>query len=199
LNNLGRSFTQQGVIVCRRILNPARVTGPLSFVLLASVLSWAFSPPLFALDSDPLPAANSSERELSRLIEISSQLTQLNEKLRNELEDSRKNSRDLRNTLEKSKNELDELRAELEALRTASTALLNTQDESRTDLTALQTALTKAGNSLASLEQSFAAYRMQAELQIGRLEKTNRFWKWGCAALGVTAAGLTAWTFIRSP
>jgi uncharacterized membrane-anchored protein YhcB (DUF1043 family) len=157
----------------------------------------AFSPPVFSLDSVPVPQTNSSERELSRLIEISSQLTLLNEKLRNELEDSRKNSLDLRNTLEKSKNELDELREELEALRTASAALLNTQNESQTDLTALQAALTKAGNSLASLEQSFAAYKIQAELQIGRLEKTNRIWKWGCAALGVTAAGFAAWGITR--
>jgi septal ring factor EnvC (AmiA/AmiB activator) len=146
--------------------------------------------PLFSLELKPEENVNASGNELSRLIEISNQLALLNEKLRSELEDSRKNSQSLRDTLGKSKEELDVLKLELAQLQTASKALLSTQAESQTDLTLLQAALTKADSSLTSLEQSFAAYRQTAELQITRLEKARNGWRIAFfAALGAALAG----------
>jgi hypothetical protein len=47
------------------------------------------------------------------------------------------------------------------------------------------------------LEQSFAAYKMTAELRIEHLEKSSRLWKWGCVILGAAAAGATAWAITR--
>jgi septal ring factor EnvC (AmiA/AmiB activator) len=162
----------------------------LVWLLLWAALCWGLPLPLYSLESGPTGSGSVSENELSRLIEISNQLADLNERLRNELEDSRKNSKSLQDTLGKSKEELDSLRAELEHLRAASTALLNTQEESQTDLALLQTALTKAESSLTSLEQSFAAYRQTAELRIARLEKARGGWRiafW--AACGAALAG----------
>jgi chromosome segregation ATPase len=146
-------------------------------LLLWAALCWGLPLPLYSLESGQMANGGVSENELSRLIEISNQLADLNGRLRNELEDSRKNSKNLQDTLRKSKEELDALRAELEYLQTASTALLNTQEESQTDLTLLQAELTKAGSSLTSLEQSFAAYRQTAELRIARLEKARKVWR----------------------
>ncbi|MDR1252832.1 MAG: hypothetical protein LBK62_11820 [Treponema sp.] len=172
---------------------------PLAGLLLLRALCWGLPLPLYSLESGQTVSGSVSENELSRLIEISNQLVDLNEKLRSELEDSRKNSKSLQDTLGKSKEELDALRTELEHLRTASTALLNTQEKSQTDLALLQTALTKAESSLTSLEQSFAAYRQTAELQIARLEKARGGWRvaflaaCGAALAGViTAAAVTA-------
>jgi septal ring factor EnvC (AmiA/AmiB activator) len=170
---------------------------PLSCLLLWQVLFWALPLPLFSLESEVQESGNGSESELSRLLEISNQLAALNERLKNELEDSRKNSQSLRDTLGKSKEELDVLRAELQRLRAASTALLNTQEESLTDLTLLQTALMKAEFSLTNLEQSFAAYRQTAELRIAGLEKSRKVWRIAffsiCGAAlvsGITAAAV---------
>jgi len=133
---------------------------------------------------------------LNRLIEISGQLSTLNERLRSELQDSRRSSRELQTMLESSKRELDGLRRELETLRqelealhNSSTQLLAAAENSQTELTAVQAALKKAESSLASLEQSFAAYRQAAERRINSLERQNRLWKWGCIAAGVLAAG----------
>ena len=159
-------------------------------LLLWAVLCWGLPLPLYSLESGPTVSGSVSENELSRLIEISNQLADLNGRLRNELEDSRKNSKSLQDTLGKSKEDLDALRAELELLRAASTALLSTQEESQMDLALLQTALTKAESSLTSLEQSFAAYRQTAELRIARLEKARGGWRIAfLAACGAALAG----------
>ena len=145
-------------------------------------------PPLYSMEGE---SAN-SENTLNRLIGISQQLTQLNERLWIELQDSRQNSRELQNMLETSKLELDELRIELETLRITSTELLNKAISSEMESTALLTALKKAESSLVSLEQSFALYRQASELRISRLERDNKLWKWGCIAAGVLAAGFGA-------
>ena len=162
----------------------------LSCLLLWQALFWALPLPLCSLESETQGTGSVSGSELSRLIEISNQLASLNERLRSELEDSRKSSLNLRDTLGKSKEELDALKAELEGLRAASTALLSTQEESLADLDLLRTALTKAGSSLTSLEHSFAAYRQTAELQITRLEKARNGWRIAFfAACGAALAG----------
>ena len=164
--------------------------------VLFSGLSWG----LWAQDSFTPPAelpAQNSDDALTRLTAISVQLSDLNEKLQTELQDSRRNSRALQNMLESSKKEAEHLRQELAALKTEaetfqrnSTGLLNAAENSQTELTALQEALRKAESSLMSLELSFAAYRETAEGRIKTLEKRNRVWKWGCIAAGVLAVGL---------
>ncbi|MDR0314253.1 MAG: hypothetical protein LBI14_11740, partial [Treponema sp.] len=131
-----------------------------------------------------------SSAALNRLTEISNQLSLLNERLRNELLDSRQNSRELQNMLELSKQELDGLRQELERLRIVSAELSNRAENSLTESTELLTALKRAESSLVSLEQSFAAYRLAVEQRIQRLERENKLWKWGCIAAGVLATGL---------
>jgi uncharacterized membrane-anchored protein YhcB (DUF1043 family) len=133
---------------------------------------------------------------LNRLTEISNQLSLLNERLRNELLDSRQNSRELQSMLELSKQELDSLRQELEHLRIVSAELLSRAEYSLTESTELLTALRKAESSLVSLEQSFGAYRLAAEQRIQRLERENTLWKWGCIAAGVLATGLGAFLLI---
>jgi DNA repair exonuclease SbcCD ATPase subunit len=182
----------EGVFVCQKKYFPA-FSKPLACLLLWRALCWVAPLPLCSLESGPGENGNSLESELSRLLEISNQLSALNGRLRNELEDSRTNSRNLRSTLEKSKEELDVLKVELEQLRAASTALLNTQEESQTDLTLLRTALTKADTSLTNLEQSFAAYCQTAELRISSLEKSRKGWRIAFfAACGAAVAGSLA-------
>jgi chromosome segregation ATPase len=134
---------------------------------------------------------------LNRLIEISTQLSNLNEKLRSELQDSKKSSSELQNMLEISRMELDALRKELSALRTSSEELLSKAENSQTELNALQTVLRKAESSLTSLELSFAAYREASENRIRVLEKEKRRWKWGFIAAGVLAAGFGAAFIIK--
>ena len=167
-------------------------------------LPWGFLGPsgLWA-QSAAVQSAENSESALNRLIGISAQLSTLNERLREELQDSRRNSTQLQSMLETSKRELEGLREELrvlkpelealkqelEALQSGSTELLFAAENSLTELTALQAALRKAESSLMSLELSFSAYRQTAENRIRRLERENRLWKWGCAAAGVLAAG----------
>ena len=161
------------------------------FLALLSVLS----PPLYSTEqADHIPGENQqgSTGALNRLIEISEQLSILNANLRNELQESRRNSTELQNMLEASKKELDEMRQELETLRNASTELLNRAAYSLTESTELTAALNKAEYSLVSLEQSFSAYRTQAESRVQSLERENRLWKWGFIITGVLAAGLTA-------
>jgi predicted nucleic acid-binding Zn-ribbon protein len=138
------------------------------------------------LDGEAGGNGSSSGNELEKLIGISERLGELNRTLRNELDDSRKNSEELRLMLTKSKNELDVLRAELEQLRMTSTGLLSRVDGSQTELTGLQEALMKAESSLTSLERSFAAYRQTAELRIAGLERSRN----GYRIAFFTAAGL---------
>jgi len=160
----------------------------LFFLFLLQGLSWG----LWAAESPATGAGGNSENALNRLIGISTQLSILNERLSEELRDSRRSSRELQIMLETSKKELEGLRAELEALHSSSTELLIKAGNSQTELTALQTALRKAESSLMSLELSFAAYRETAEGRIKTLEKKNRLWKWGCIAAGILAAGAGA-------
>jgi len=160
--------------------------------VLFSGLPWG----LWALESGKTGNEGISGSALNRLIEISGQLSTLNERLQNELQDSRRSSRELQTMLESSKRELDGLRLELgtlkqelETLRNNSAELQTAAENSQTELAAVLAALRKAESSLTSLELSFDAYRQAAEKRINSLEKQNRFWKWGCVAAGVLAAG----------
>jgi septal ring factor EnvC (AmiA/AmiB activator) len=159
----------------------------LCLVLFLGPLSRAFAQ---SSDSE-LPGGNSQDA-LSRLIGISTRLAGLNERLRTELEDSRKSSLELRDTLERSKTELDGLRTELEDLRRTSQELSARAETSSQELEGLRTALTRAESSLTNLEQSFAAYRMTAEARIAYLERSGRFMKYGLAAAVLLALG--GWT-----
>ena len=169
------------------------------FLYLLLLLSLGFSWGLWGAESGEQPNAGNSGSALNRLIEISSQLSNLNEKLRIELQDSKQSSRELQIMLETSRKELEGLRQELEvlkqelgSLRNSSTELLVKAENSQTELAALQTALRKAESSLTSLEISFAAYREVSENRIQKLEKEKRLWKWGCIAAGVLAIGFGA-------
>jgi len=154
---------------------------------------------LWAQDSAAAQSKTSSAAALNRLIEISAQLSTLNGRLQNELQDSRRSSRELQTMLETSRKELEGLRGELEtlkqelaALHSTSAELLTKEENSQTELAALREALRKAESSLTSLELSFAAYRETAESRINSLERENRLWKWGCIAAGILAAGFGA-------
>ena len=147
---------------------------------------------LLAQESGTAEAALNSGNTLNRLTEISAQLSALNERLHSELQSSMRNSRELETMLEASRKELDGLRQELERLHQTSTELRNAAENSLMVSNGLQAALKKAESSLTSLERSFAAYRQASEKKISSLERQNRLWKWGCAAVGVVAAGLGA-------
>jgi uncharacterized coiled-coil DUF342 family protein len=133
-----------------------------------------------------------SEGELTRLLEISARLSELNEQLKHELEGSRQSSRELLNTLEASKRELDELKKELTPLRQDSIALLKGATISIEELSELRTALRKAESSLMSLDVSYGAYRVAAETRITRLERGRRWYIYAVIAVALTAAG--GWT-----
>ena len=167
----------------------------LFLLVLSSALPWG----LWALESGTTGNETVSVNALNRLLEISGQLSNLNERLRNELQDSRQSSRELQTMLEASKQELDGLRRELgtlkqelEVLQNTSAELLSKAENSQTELAGLRAALRKAESSLTSLELSFAAYREAAENRMSSLEKEKRLWKWGCIAAGVLAAGFGA-------
>jgi septal ring factor EnvC (AmiA/AmiB activator) len=160
-----------------------------SFLL--PVLFLALSFPIWPQDSygkaEEIP--QNSENALSRLIEISEQLSTLNERLRGELQDSRQSSRELQSRLEASRKELEELRQELAELQRNSMGLLLKAESSQTELAGLLTALRTAESSLTSLGLSFAAYSETAEKRINTLEKSSRLWKYGCITAGALAAG----------
>ena len=162
-----------------------------SCLFLLPVLFLALSLPIWAQDSsekaEEIP--QNSENALSRLIEISGQLSTLNERLRGELQDSRQNSRELQSRLEASRQELEELRKELGELQRNSMGLLLKAESSQTELTGLLTALRTAESSLTSLGLSFAAYSETAEKRIKTLEKSSRLWKYGFIAAGILAGG----------
>ena len=172
----------------------------LYFLLLLPVLFLGLSLELLAQDSslDGQVPENSSIA-LSRLIEISTQLSTLNERLQNELQNSRQSSISLQNMLETSRLELDGLRLELgvlrqelETLQFNSKELLTRAESSQTELTALLAALRKAETSLMSLELSFAAYREASESRINTLAREKALWKWGCVSVSVLAVGFGA-------
>jgi len=147
---------------------------------------------LYSQESEKAEIPPNSSATLSRLTAISTQLSLLNERLQIELQDSMRNSVELETMLEASKKELGELRRELTVLQTTSTELRSVAENSLTEFNALQAALRKAESSLRSLELSFAAYRQASEQKIITLERQNRFWKWGCTAVGILAAGFGA-------
>jgi chromosome segregation ATPase len=129
--------------------------------------------------------------ELTRLLEISTKLVELNEQLRNELDNSKRNSTELSRMLETSKNELELLKAELEPLRLNSTALRTTALNSEPELNALRSALNKAGTSLTNLETSYSSYRTETESQLTRVKNQNRLLRYTALALGTTT--LSGW------
>jgi uncharacterized coiled-coil DUF342 family protein len=133
-----------------------------------------------------------SEGELTRLLEISARLSELNEALKNELEGSRKSSDELLNMLEASKRELDELKKELTPLRQDSMELLNKATISIEELNELRMALRKAESSLMSLDVSYGAYRAAAETRIKRLERGRRWYTYAVITAALCAAG--GWT-----
>jgi len=159
------------------------------FLCLCAASSWAPSARAFSQASAPPEPPKISGSELSRLIEISARLVTLNETLRNELSDSKRNSEELARTLGTSKNELDGLRSELEALRTTSTALALSAENSSRESDGLRAALTRADSSLLSLEASFEAYRKEAEGRTARLERSASFFRYLAAALGALSVG----------
>jgi predicted nucleic acid-binding Zn-ribbon protein len=91
-----------------------------------------------------------------------------------------------------SKKELEELRQELETLRQTSTWLSGKAESLNQESDGLRQALMKAENSLRSLEQSFAIYRMSAEERIRYLERQRSFLKYGVIIGAVLA--LSGWT-----
>jgi len=159
------------------------------FCFLAPALLSGIAWEVLAQDSGGQENGIGSGNTLNRLIGISTQLSELNGKLHSELQDSRKNSRELQSMLELSRLELEGLKRELEILRNSSTELSAKAGNSETELTALQEALRKAGSSLMSLEISFASYREASEKRIRSLNREKNIWKWTCIAAGVAAAG----------
>ena len=158
-------------------------------LLLLPVLFSGLPAALSAQDSGAAGNAGNSESALNRLIEISNQLSTLNTRLNSELQDSRRNSWELQNSLETSRLELEELRRELETLQSNSAELLLKAENSQTELDGLRTALRRAESSLMSLEISLAAYRESSERRISVLSREKTLWKWGCIGAGVLAAG----------
>jgi uncharacterized coiled-coil DUF342 family protein len=131
-----------------------------------------------------------------RLTGILERLNELNGKLRTELHDSRKNSKELSNMLASSRAELETLRTGLEDLRKNSGGLLSTAESSNQESEELRTALMKAENSLRNLELSFTAYRLKAETRIARLEKGRTILKYGLIIGSILAvSGWTAFGF----
>ena len=147
---------------------------------------------LWALETSSAENKESSENVLNRLIGISNQLSTLNGRLQSELQDFRRNSRELQTMLETSRMELDVLRQELEVLHSSSTELLTKAESSQTESAELRATLRKAESSLLSLDLSFEAYRKTAEGRIKNLERDSKLWKWGCIAAGVLAIGFGA-------
>jgi len=156
---------------------------PVSLSALSSGLS-AEPSPMERLQP-PRPAISAGE--LERLSEISTRLAVLNERLRTELESSKRSSSELEGSLETSTRELAELRSELEESRRSSIELAASAGRSERELIELRGALTKADDSLKSLEASFAAYRAEAESRIRSLS-FGRFLLSCAAAAGWVAA-----------
>ena len=178
------------------MLKPSTI---LSFLFLLPALLSVSAQESWAQDSREEPNAPNSKNVLNRLTVISAQLSDLNERLQSELQDSRKSSRELQTMLEASrqeleglKSELGQLKKELELLQISSAQLLTKAQNSQTELAGLREALKKAESSLMSLEISFAAYREASEKRIKTLTKEKRLWKWGCIAAGILAAGFGA-------
>jgi chromosome segregation ATPase len=159
---------------------------PWRCLFLWAVLRQVCLPPVYGLPGETW------EQDLTRLLEISARLSGLNERLRIELEDSRKNSTELLATLETSRNELEQLRQELAPLRRNSLELLSRAEKSEQELSGLKSALRKAESSLVSLDLSYGAYKTTAEARITRLERSGRWLKY--AVIGALALAVGGWT-----
>jgi ABC-type multidrug transport system fused ATPase/permease subunit len=128
---------------------------------------WAEASPSAQPSGSQAPATQAiSASELARLSEISTRLAALNERLRTELEASKRNSGELEGSLETSTRELATLRLELEESRRSSSELARRAELSEQESIALREASMKAEGSLRNLEASFAAYRREAEERI---------------------------------
>ncbi len=150
-----------------------------SSVLAFSQASWPEGPSVSPEASVSAPATpRISASELERLSAISTRLAELNERLRTELETSRRNSSGLEASLADSTRELERFRQILSELELRAT---NSERES----IALSEALRKADASLRSLEASFADYRKAAEARSRGL---------ALFTLGAGLAALAGWT-----
>lgn len=158
----------------------------MSAALLASSL--ALCAPAWSQSSQGGGASTSFEAELSRLAEISTRLSSLNERLRTELEASKRSSEELEDSLVRSSSELEGLRREFEDSRRISNELASRAERSEMESTELRAALTRAEDSLRSLERSFEAYRLEAEARIRRLVTWR--WIWAAAAAAGWALAL---------
>ncbi|HUX41856.1 MAG TPA: hypothetical protein VMV83_11885 [Rectinemataceae bacterium] len=157
-----------------------------SSVLAFSQASWPEGPSVSPEASVSAPATpRISASELERLSAISTRLAELNERLRTELEVSRRNSSGLEASLADSTQELGELRLELERFRLISSELELRATSSERESIALSEALRKAEDSLRSLEVSFADYRKAAEARSLRISLLS---------LGAGLAALAGWT-----
>lgn len=153
---------------------------------------WGLWLPALSFGEEPSSAGKNYETELLRLTEISTRLGKLNELLRNELENSRKNSSALETRLIESKTELEQLRAELEALQTSSIELRMNAETSLQESAQLKDSLQKTESSLQSLEQSFSAYKQAAEQELNRLEQSRNRYRLFLVIAGTLA--VTGWT-----
>ena len=159
--------------------------------LFCAALWWEQSQSAFSQVNAAPESGKISADELSRLIEISTRLAQLNGTLRSELEDSRRSSEELSSTLGTSKAELEKLKTELEALRSISNGLASSAENSRKASDELREALKRGESSLLSLEISFESYRAEAERRIDRLDRSRGFWR--LAALVASALAIGGW------
>jgi chromosome segregation ATPase len=154
------------------------------------VLSSGLSAEPSSSSASAAPAQAISASELARLYEISTRLASLNERLRTELEASKRSSSALEDSLATSTLELATLRAELEASRRSLKALEDSVARSERESSGLKEALTRADDSLKSLEASFEAYKREAEGRIMAL-RAGRAGLVVLAAAGCFAAILT--------
>lgn len=140
----------------------------LSFLLLLSGPSWAESSSSL---SGPAAAVSyeTSATELSRLIEISRRLEELNAKLQNELSVSKEASERSSNELSTLRTELEDLRVESEALRTELAGLRRKSEESLTESAGLREALAKAEASSEKWERSWKEYEAEVQRQFRAL------------------------------
>jgi chromosome segregation ATPase len=168
-------------------------TGNFSLVFFLWALLWVLWSPALSYGEEPIPAEQSYENELLRLTEISMQLGRLNELLRNELENSRKNSSDLENRLKASKTELEQLQAELKTLQSSLIELRLNATTSLQESKQLKDSLQKTEDSLQNLEQSFNDYKTAAEQELKRLEQSrNRYQLFLLIAGTLAVSGWTA-------
>ena len=174
----------------REPLGPAPRVVALSFAALLSAFWPAPSRSAFGQSSQAGEPRRISASELERLAEISRRLLLLNERLKTELEDSRRSSEDLAALLESSRRELEALRLELEASRTISTGLASRAESSERDSASLREALTRAQVSLESSTTSFEAYRRAAEARLRRAERGKRLLALAAASGWAAALGL---------